>query len=139
MAGTLVYKQQLISGAPAVTDNVTPGNMRPVTSNAVAAAMAPLKYYVDKSTYGAYCTYQIINKIVTANIYIENASSMSDWQNIFILPAPAKADNVIFKMNSLSNPSTTYNFYILSADGRLQNGATVPAGHYCGTVTYKAK
>lgn len=35
MSGTLIYKKQIISGAPEVHDEVKAADMRPVTSNAV--------------------------------------------------------------------------------------------------------
>lgn len=42
MAGTLIYKKEIISGSPAVVDNVNAGDMRPVTSNAVNGALSGL-------------------------------------------------------------------------------------------------
>lgn len=92
MAGTLIYKKQLISGAPAVTDNIEAGNMKPVTSNAVSGALTNYdnKSEVDEKISSALSNYQAVAVYTTSNGAFNNTFAKSGIHEIFILDTSDK-------------------------------------------------
>lgn len=92
---TLIYKKQLISGAPAVTDNVEAGNMKPVTSNAVSGAIKELPYILSATdlnncyaTKNAIITYRTVTNCLNVPVadknFIVTVHTYNDGTNIRI-------------------------------------------------------
>ena len=128
-AATLQQALQLsgvLSGAVAADDN------KAVKSSAVKAALT--NYCIFKFGNNLKCNYSLLNGLVIAHFTYRSSKEMPIWSSFFNLPLPLNSSNIKFK---IGNATDNYDMFILSSTGLVQNGISLPAGEYYGSVSYE--